>query len=222
MIKNFKTTAATLALIVITVICFTGCNLIPVEISKAESGIDTISEAWDIISREYVESSKINSSNMTRAAISGIIETLDDPYTTYLTPEEFKISQSSISGEFDGIGAVVGERDVRRTGVVRVRDVAALVDQRLEMRQFRVDRRRAAGQRPFVEPAPEAQAAADLEQQARRRRETHPRRDAAGPAGQGFERVRPRRRQVQREPQRGWRGGHDRAGRYRRRQAAAG
>ena len=111
MIKNFKTTAATLALIVITVICFTGCNLIPVEISKAESGIDTISEAWDIISREYVESSKINSSNMTRAAISGIIETLDDPYTTYLTPEEFKISQSSISGEFDGIGAVVGERD---------------------------------------------------------------------------------------------------------------
>ncbi len=111
MIKNFKTIAATLAVIVITAICSTGCNFIPVEISKAEPGIDTIKEAWDIISREYVESSKIDTANMTRAAISGIIETLDDPYTTYLTPEEFKISQSGISGEFDGIGAVVGERD---------------------------------------------------------------------------------------------------------------
>jgi carboxyl-terminal processing protease len=48
---------------------------------------------------------------MTRAAIAGIIDTLDDPYTTYLTPEEYKMGQSSISGQFEGIGAVVSLQD---------------------------------------------------------------------------------------------------------------
>ena len=38
-------------------------------------------------------------------AIKGMIGALDDPYSLYLTSDEFKDSLRSISGEFEGIGA---------------------------------------------------------------------------------------------------------------------
>ena len=44
-------------------------------------------------------------------AIKGMIGALDDPYSMYLTPEEFKQSLSGISGEFEGIGATIGTVD---------------------------------------------------------------------------------------------------------------
>ena len=111
MFKTGKITVALLLVIAIAAVFSAGCSLNPIGNSRAEDGTDIIKEAWDIISREYVEPSRLDSANMTRAAISGIIETLDDPYTTYLSPEEYKLSQSGISGEFDGIGAVVSIRD---------------------------------------------------------------------------------------------------------------
>ncbi|HET7829002.1 MAG TPA: S41 family peptidase [Candidatus Limnocylindrales bacterium] len=44
-------------------------------------------------------------------AIKGMIGALDDPYSLYLTSEEFKDSLRSISGEFEGIGATIGTVD---------------------------------------------------------------------------------------------------------------
>ena len=44
-------------------------------------------------------------------AIKGMITALGDPYSMYLTPEEFRQSLSSLSGEFEGIGATIGTVD---------------------------------------------------------------------------------------------------------------
>jgi carboxyl-terminal processing protease len=44
-------------------------------------------------------------------AIKGMIGALGDPYSMYLTPDEFKQSLSGISGEFEGIGATIGTAD---------------------------------------------------------------------------------------------------------------
>ncbi len=110
----FKTTKTVIAIVLVTVIALAfsgGCLLNSPANSKAGDGTDTIKEAWDIINSKYVEPDRLDSANMTRAAIEGIIGTLDDPYTTYLNPDEYQLSQSSISGEFDGIGAVVSVRD---------------------------------------------------------------------------------------------------------------
>ena len=109
MIRNLKIFTVLLLLTVVVTISGAGCSLIPT--TKAQPGTDTIKEAWDIITKGYVDPSKIDTANMTAAAIRGLIDTLDDPYTAYLTPEEFQLTQSSISGEFEGIGAVVSIRD---------------------------------------------------------------------------------------------------------------
>ena len=44
-------------------------------------------------------------------AIKGMIGALDDPYSQYLTSDEFKASLRDISGEFEGIGATIGTVD---------------------------------------------------------------------------------------------------------------
>ena len=39
-----------------------------------------------------------------------MVASLDDPYSQYLTSQEFKDSLRGISGEFEGIGAEIGTR----------------------------------------------------------------------------------------------------------------
>jgi carboxyl-terminal processing protease len=110
MFRKSKIFVALILAIAIAVVLNAGCTLIPAT-SKAGTGPDIVKEAWDIINQEYVDPSRLNTENMTRAAIDGIIQTLHDPYTTYLTPEEYNLSQSGISGQFEGIGAVVNMKD---------------------------------------------------------------------------------------------------------------
>ena len=44
---------------------------------------------------------------MIQGAIRGMIEALDDPYSSYLTSKEYRESLQGISGEFEGIGAEI-------------------------------------------------------------------------------------------------------------------
>ena len=48
-----------------------------------------------------------------QGAIKGMIGALDDPYSMYMTSEEFKASLQGISGEFEGIGATIGTVDAK-------------------------------------------------------------------------------------------------------------
>jgi carboxyl-terminal processing protease len=124
----FKTTKTVIAIVLVTVIALAfsgGCLLNNPANSNTGDGTGTIKEAWDIIASNYVEPDRLDSANMTRAAIEGIIETLDYPYTAYLTPDEYQVSQSSISGEFDGIGAVVSVRDKNLMIVSPIKDSPA-------------------------------------------------------------------------------------------------
>ena len=46
-----------------------------------------------------------------QGAIRGMIEALDDPYSSYLTSDEYRDSLQGISGEFEGIGAEIATED---------------------------------------------------------------------------------------------------------------
>ena len=48
---------------------------------------------------------------LVEGAIKGLIGALEDPYSTYLTSEEFKRSLEGLSGQFEGIGATIGTVD---------------------------------------------------------------------------------------------------------------
>jgi carboxyl-terminal processing protease len=93
--------------------------------SGSMEGLGIIGQAWDIIFTDYVDKSKLDSDNLSRAAIEGMIEALDDPYTSYLEAEYYELGISSLEGEFDGIGAYVTVADKQLLIIAPIADSPA-------------------------------------------------------------------------------------------------
>ena len=83
-------------------------------------GLQIIWEAYSILSREYVIPEKIDPDLLAEAAVIGMLEALDDRYTSYISPSTFKIDQQGFQGNFGGIGAQVAASPDRR-GVIITR-----------------------------------------------------------------------------------------------------
>jgi carboxyl-terminal processing protease len=59
----------------------------------------------------------IDRQKLVEGAIRGMVDSLGDPYSTYLSPEDFQTTLSDISGEFEGIGAEIGTVDASGAAV---------------------------------------------------------------------------------------------------------
>ena len=66
-------------------------------------------DAWDVAKSKFFGS--IDSQKMVYGAISGMLKSLGDPYTTFMNPEEAKQFSEDMKGEFDGIGAEIEAGD---------------------------------------------------------------------------------------------------------------
>ncbi len=67
-------------------------------------------DAWQLIEKKYVNREDLNSQKMIYGAISGLLSSLDDPYSIFMEPEDSKKFIDDIKGSFEGIGAEVGIR----------------------------------------------------------------------------------------------------------------
>jgi len=76
-----------------------------------QQGPAIFNEAWNYLSAYYVDPTKLNTENMTRAAIAGMISTLDDRYTTYLSNSDLAKFFNMLEGQYAGIGSVVSMQD---------------------------------------------------------------------------------------------------------------
>jgi len=84
-----------------------------------------VEEAWNIIFRDYVDRDRLEPQELSKGAIEGMIEVLDDPYTSYLDAETYEIGLSGLEGEIEGIGAQVGIREERLTIISPIPDSPA-------------------------------------------------------------------------------------------------
>ena len=75
--------------------------------------IDLFGEILEKISEDYVD--EIDQSKGMDAAINGLLQSLD-PYSAYMTPENFESMKTETSGKFGGLGIEVG----MEAGVVKV------------------------------------------------------------------------------------------------------
>ena len=107
------------ALLLVTVgafgtISWWGCNQGSSSENSASAQLEIVSEVWDNLASDHVDSAELDLSLLGQAAIEGMLGVLNDPFTTYVTPENYSQRQSSITGEFEGIGAEVQlDRDER-------------------------------------------------------------------------------------------------------------
>ena len=77
----------------------------------AATGLETVDEAWNLLFQEYVDKTKLDPEKLAQGAIKGMLEALNDPYTSYLDPEGYQSELHQLQGKFQGIGAHVGMKD---------------------------------------------------------------------------------------------------------------
>lgn len=67
--------------------------------------------AWDTVQEKFVDKTKLDPQKMYYGAIKGMVASLEDPYTFFLSPNENKEAKDDLGGIFEGIGAQLGLKD---------------------------------------------------------------------------------------------------------------
>lgn len=71
-----------------------------------------ISDIMDIVNENYVETGdhKVSRKTMMQGAVKGLVESLEDPHSTYFTKEELSSFEEDVKGKYVGVGMVVQKK----------------------------------------------------------------------------------------------------------------
>ncbi len=72
-----------------------------------DANFDLFWDVWKRVKEDYYKKDTPDT-KLFYGAVSGIVSSLDDPYSLFLDPEKAKEFNESLSGSFDGIGAELG------------------------------------------------------------------------------------------------------------------
>ena len=83
------------------------------ENSKVSENLDirTFDKVWEVAEKKFVDVERLNPEEMLYGAMKGVIASLGDPHSEFLTPAESEEFLDSLEGHLTGIGAEVGMRD---------------------------------------------------------------------------------------------------------------
>jgi carboxyl-terminal processing protease len=73
--------------------------------------LSTFWEVWHLAEANFLRTENFDTQAQVYGATKGLVESLDDPYTVFMTPEESADFEESMSGEFEGVGAEIDRRD---------------------------------------------------------------------------------------------------------------
>ena len=69
-------------------------------------------QVWKKLDEKFVgKNSKPSAEQKVWKAIQGLTQAYDDPYTVFMPPEESKNFETSIAGDFEGVGMEIGDKD---------------------------------------------------------------------------------------------------------------
>lgn len=69
-------------------------------------------DVWNLVQKDFIDRAALDPTKMTYGAIQGMVESLGDTgHTTFLTPDENKQREESMSGTFTGIGAELDQHN---------------------------------------------------------------------------------------------------------------
>lgn len=93
---------------------------VPAETPKS---MDKIVQAYSLIEQNYLED--VEGQQLIEGAIQGMLDTLDDPYSTYMDVKTMKSFDETIESSFEGIGAEVSMVDDTVTIIAPIKDSPA-------------------------------------------------------------------------------------------------
>jgi len=82
-------------------------------------------EAWNTLESNFLYQDRFKTQDQIDGAIKGLIDSLEDPYTVFMTAAETAKFEESMSGEFEGIGAEIAIKKNRLTVVTPLRGTPA-------------------------------------------------------------------------------------------------
>jgi len=82
-------------------------------------------KVWNNINEKYPNASKITDQNKLYGAISGLIGSLNDPYSIFFSPDEAKLFEDDIQGNFSGVGMEIGIKDKILTVIAPLKNTPA-------------------------------------------------------------------------------------------------
>lgn len=68
-------------------------------------------EVWDSLKQNHVDKNMIKDKELFYGSLTGLAQSLDDPYTVFMNPEASQEFAADLAGTFEGIGAEVGMRN---------------------------------------------------------------------------------------------------------------
>ncbi|PIZ56214.1 peptidase S41 [bacterium (Candidatus Torokbacteria) CG_4_10_14_0_2_um_filter_35_8] len=80
--------------------------------------MDLFWEVWNLLEKDYFNREKIDKEKMIYGAVKGMVSSLNDPYTAFMDPGEYKKFSLSMEGSFEGIGAEIGINDDNKLSVI--------------------------------------------------------------------------------------------------------
>jgi carboxyl-terminal processing protease len=106
-----KILIALFSIVLVSGIFYTGfyfgksqCKICPPE----EIDFSLFWEAYHKLKEKFVDKEKIDIQKIIYGAISGMVNSLQDPYTVFLTPEQSKRFEEDVRGTFEGVGMEIG------------------------------------------------------------------------------------------------------------------
>jgi len=78
--------------------------------SNEKVDFKTLNQILDILTKEYVDPSRLDDRALYEAAINGLLKSLSDRGTFYVDPDTYRINVLPSSGTFEGIGATVSQQ----------------------------------------------------------------------------------------------------------------
>lgn len=68
-------------------------------------------DVWDRVNASYLNQKDIDPQKLLYGAISGLVNSLDDPYSAFLPPEQNQAVKQELSGFYEGVGIQLGAKD---------------------------------------------------------------------------------------------------------------
>lgn len=93
--------------------------------TEDEIGASILNEIYEVLSQSYVDKDLLTEQRVRDAAIQGVIDSLNDPHTDYISPADLQAGALDLGSTYQGIGASVSDTSGQVTIVAPFRDSPA-------------------------------------------------------------------------------------------------
>ena len=97
---------------------------VPSYVTKDFIDTDLFWDVWEQLSTDYVDR-PVDDKELFYGAVRGMVESVGDPYSIFLNPDETQLFQQELSGNFEGIGIEIGIKMDQLTVIAPLPDTPA-------------------------------------------------------------------------------------------------